>query len=179
MKGNNSVSKLLVTMITTLVLTAGCTNIKVNGGGTMASTSGVHGDKAVITFHAEKCTADEAVSGRINYHDMYTPGWANGGVKFTGSVVAAAQCGQPGSELICTAIYGYPRVPFYFAEIGYKSTNPKYPGSGIAVVIVADNGQGVQAISSDIAVVQVTTGPYAGYMNTNTIQGNMNSKSCE
>ena len=70
-----------------------CAPTKINGGGTLPSTSPNAKDKANFGFEGNSCTPG-IVTGSFNYHDKRAPGWPNGGVKLNGSVIEAAKCSE-------------------------------------------------------------------------------------
>ena len=63
------------------------------------------------------------------------------------------------------------------AEIEYRSTNPKNRGDGTAFACVLDNGEGKNA-PPDTARIQVDNGPFGGYSNQGTVQGNIQFHTC-
>jgi hypothetical protein len=72
------------------------------------------------------------------------------------------------------------RVPnnLYAAAFQFKSTNPRYPGSGTGVVCLRDNGQGKKAIDKDHVTLIIGPGQYYGYTNQGPVQGNVSSGPC-
>ena len=150
---------------------SGCAPGKVTGGGWIPSTSGDPRDKANFGFNAAQCDAD-AIRGRFDYHDQNAAGFAAaGGVKMNGPVTAmTGLCETPP----CPCPAGS-----YVITVDYGSTNPNFPGDGVAVACVTDNGEGINATSADMGSISVTSGPYTGYFNSGPVQGNIRAHDCK
>ena len=56
----------------------------------------------------------------------------------------------------------------------YESQNPNVPGRGTLLLTICDMGRGPSA--GDFVLLQVQTGPYAGYSNGGFAQGNLTVK---
>ncbi len=151
---------------------SGCAPGKVTGGGWIPSASGDPGDKANFGFNAAQCDPD-AIRGQFNYHDQNAPLFAaGGGVKMNGPVVA------PGGLCVAFPPCGCP-AGSYWITVEYGSTNPNFPGDGVAVACVTDNGEGINATSADMGSISVTSGPYTGYFNSGPVQGNIRAHDCK
>ena len=91
-----------------------------------------------------------------------------------GTVVAVTPCNGSCQLLSC------PDDSFE-VEVEYRSTNPRYPGTGTALACVVDNGEGANA-PADKAIIKVKDGPqggpYAGYSNEGPVQGNVQFHTC-
>ena len=150
---------------------SGCAPGKVTGGGWIPSTSGDPRDKANFGFNAAQCE-EGVIRGRFDYHDHNAAGFAAaGGVKMNGPVTeTTGLCGGPP----CACAAGS-----YVITVDYDSTNPNFPGNGVAVVCVADNGAGINATSADMGSLRVATGPYMGYANSGPVQGNIRAHDCK
>src|SRR5262245_24533001 len=152
------------------------TPMKMTGGGWIPSAADLPGAKANFGFNASHCTVD-TFEGHFNYHDKSAPSFQPGGVKMNGDVVSAFLCTgadcPPGCE-----------VNSLVAEVEYRSTNPKFPGTGTARACVVDNGEGAHATAPDYAVITVGSGPFgpmrgrAGYANSGNVQGNIQFHDC-
>jgi hypothetical protein len=66
----------------------------------------------------------------------------------------------------------------YGLAVNYTSTNSSYPGTGAALVCMIDNGQGHNASQKDQLAITIGTGPYAGYTNSGSVQGNISGHTC-
>ena len=71
-----------------------------------------------------------------------------------GTVVAVTPCNGSCQLLSC------PDDSFE-VEVEYRSTNPRYPGTGTALACVVDNGEGANA-PADKAIIKVKDGPQGG-----------------
>jgi hypothetical protein len=136
---------------------------RATGGGTIPSVSGMSGQKANFGFTAQWC--DGTYKGQFNFHDKDAFGFQPGGVKMSGEVT------QAGKEAGGTGGYGI--------SVSYTSRNPFFPGTGIAYIYVVDNGQGAKATSADSVQLYVDSGPFAGYLNTGSVQGNIRLHDCD
>lgn len=150
--------------------------VKMTGGGWLPSAAGLPA-KANFGFNASHCTPT-SFSGHFNYHDKHAPNYQPGGVKMNGAVVSATQC--IGAD--CPS--GCPKDSFE-AVVEYRSTNPRFPGTGTARACVEDNGEGSHA-QSDRALITVVDGPFAPpppstlppYSNRGDVQGNIQFHTC-
>jgi hypothetical protein len=66
----------------------------------------------------------------------------------------------------------------YGVAFRFESTNPRYPGSGMGVACIMDNGQGSKATDNDNLVLIIAPGQYFGYVNQGPVQGNIASEPC-
>lgn len=66
----------------------------------------------------------------------------------------------------------------YGAAFQFQSTNPRYPGSGIGVACLTDNGQGKKVTDKDHLVLIVGPGQYLGYVNQGAVKGNIAAEPC-
>lgn len=57
--------------------------------------------------------------------------------------------------------------------LGYISQDRDFPGTGQVQVEGCDNGEPSGPSNGDTLTVQVTSGPYAGYFNSGTVEGNL------
>ncbi len=152
---------------------------KVTGGGWIPSTSGDPGDKANFGFNAAQCDVG-TIRGRFDYHDQNAAGFAAaGGVKMNGPVTETGLCGV--APFTGGGPCGFLFCPdgSYVITVEYSSTNPNLPGDGTAFACVTDNGEGINATSADMGLVVVPTGPYAGYVNSGLVQGNIRAHDCK
>ncbi len=71
-------------------------------------------------------------------------------------------------------------IPNNLYGIGFQftSTNPSYPGVGLGVACITDNGQGIKAINKDNIALIIVNGQYQGYINQGPVQGNTASAPC-
>lgn len=147
---------------------------KVTGGGFVQKADG---SRANFGFNASSC--DGPVSGNFNYHDRTAAGF-DGGVKMNGAVIEANQCDEAGGCSLAGAGPGDPKCPYegYGVTVGYKSTNPKVPGTGTAGACVVDNGEGKNS-TGDLLGLAVDSGPYAGYFLSGTVKGNIQAHACK
>ena len=178
----NNKTLLSTTFVLVAVLTTGCTVPgKVTGGGTIP---GVNDGIANFGFNADSC--EGFITGRFEFHDRDIVAYENG-VKMNGEVTDAGKCtdqstdGSVRNSYCETSYYENALGCFegYVVDVNYKSTNPRYPGSGAAIACVIDNGEGVNSISSDAVWIHVSSGPYRDYYNKGSVQGNIQSHSCD
>lgn len=161
----------------------GCDSVpaKVTGGGAIQSVSGP--GRPSFGFTASSCNGP--VKGQFTYHDKDAPRFsANGGLSMSGDVIEAGSC-DPSQAIVmppsacerCTAICGgSPNL--YAIMVGYQSTNPKIPGSGLAYACVVDNGEG-SGSDGDSGTIDVYSGPYAGHFDWGPVEGNIQSHACD
>lgn len=182
MRANVLRSCLLILVAGVCMGVDGCPNAtpsKMTGGGTIASVSGVSGDKANFGFVGDGCDPNDVV-GELNYHDKNAPRFQPGGVKLLGEVVEAGRCVEPGAGTTENRACGScPVNTAHGITALYRSTNPKRPGTGTVIVCLGDNGEGANASAPDVALIAVIDGPFAGYFNEGTVQGNVQVHSCE
>ena len=161
------------------LIVAGCDRIvgdRVTGLGRL---DGAHG-RASFGFNADNC--DPTPTGQVQYDDHDRE------VKFHGDVVDVRQCNEDLADSadcpVCDplrVVLGFPPTGAdYEVEVTYRSTNPDDPGEGTAHLCFTDNGEGVNATSSDNSIVSVKTGPprYVGYLNFGPIRGNIQQHEC-
>ncbi len=148
---------------------------KLTGGGTMNSAGG---DKnAVFTFNATKCDEEE-VSGQVNYQDLSAIDFETiGGVALRADITNVGFCtsslealAEGKAECSCDGQYE--------AQFTYNSKNPGAPGEGTGHVCFFDTGEGKGNFHGAITALSLSGGPYNGYFNSGTINGNLQSHSC-
>ena len=162
-------ARLLCNVALTALLAGACD--RATGGGRL---DGVNG-RASFGFNGDGCDTTN-FKGQVQYQDH------DGGQKLHGDVTFARQCLVGGDCPVCDPLrisLGFPlTLGDYEVTIDYKSTNPAFPGSGTATVCFTDNGEGVNSTGSDTAIIQVHSGPYAGYLNYGSIRGNVQQHKC-
>jgi len=105
---------------------------------------------------------------------------ADGTCITTGSGLFCAYPNNPLIQgcLVCVGVFGAPLpTKTYGLDVNYTSTNTAFPGTGTASVCVIDNGQGSNASEDQLAIV-VESGPYGGYENSGSVQGNISAQTC-
>jgi len=186
MKKENYRIVLGIFFFSALLTWAGCEPAKVTGGGWIPSASSL-GGKAIFGFNVDSCAQHRTGLGRFNYHDK------NAGVKMNGYITQAGECvdGQGQSvDLLGKAACDHEKPtnlvePFYKFTLYYTCTNPKsrkLGKGGQATVFVQDNGEGGNVVvmgDGDYAHIVVDNGPYEGYTNAGTVQGNIQSHACK
>ena len=211
----NDICYVVILCLAVALASYGCAPMRINGGGTLPSTSPGARDKANFGFSGNSCTPG-VIAGEFNYHDKKAPDWPDGGVKLNGVVIDAGKCSEldESSTLgiacgICNLQFGdcpdCPDWPYtweacalsfladplgfgqnmeqipdnlYAVAFPFTSTNPRYPGSGMGVACLTDNGQGKKAIYKDHVVLIIVNGQYQGYINQGPVQGNISSGPC-
>lgn len=171
-------------VVPVLLAAAGCQELngKATGGGTLDSVGG--SGKAVFAFTASNCedkNGDEVIKGKMNYRDRTAIDYADmGGVGLQAEVTDAALCGDgiagfdPNNP---TAIDACACDPGEYNMVGdYRSTNPKLPGEGVVNACVLDMGTGTDM--HGIVELTVASGPYEGYANLGSLQGNVKAHEC-
>lgn len=158
----------MVAAVAVSMLLGACTG-KVTGGGTIPSSSGVQGQKANFGFNVDACDVLLLPQSHITFHDKDAPAFQPGGIKLQAKVVLVLH-GTLGSE----AGSANP----YVLQIGYESTNPKFPGTGAGAILVVDSGEGAAAFP-DVASISLTSGPYAGAVISGDVRGNVQSHACK
>ncbi len=150
---------------------------------------------------------EDEIIGTFTYHDKSAAAWnpkGKGiGLQMTGPVLFVSDCSDPGSQeeadfcagvwegepdseiayLLesCPLLGGASSAPVKFFAAIYTSTNSRYPGEGFVFGCVQDNGQGHNAPFKDKAILVVPespNGPYAGYSNSGSVQGNVATYAC-
>jgi len=165
-------TKFLLPLLALLSLGASQCPTRVTGGGTL------NGD-ATIAFTANSCS--DPAKGEFEYVSRTTP------VKFHGDVDQVNQCAvlvdDSTGEIVstcarCEALRTLvdPSGPVFGTgtndseiDISYRSS----AGNGQAIACVSNNGHG-----ADSASIQALTGPYAGYVNSGAVQGNIQQHDC-
>lgn len=179
---NNFLSQLFYScMISSLIFLAGCSVPgKVTGGGKIVGTNtGI----ANFGFNADSC--EGFVTGRFDFHDKEANGFENG-IKMNGAVTDAGKCAEQDDpnaveNTYCETSYyenNLGCIEGYIVDVNYQSTNPLHPGSGAAVACVIDNGEGINSTVADAVWLHVSSGPYRGYYNKGSVQGNIQAHSC-
>jgi hypothetical protein len=156
---------LLVVLVPFALVVTGCT---ATGMGSIPSALSPT-DKATFGFSFDGTT--QTLSG--SYHDPQGMTDLHGAVevafKGTGKVNPCS------TEPRCQQLAPPTKGGCLQGEVAYESQNPKIPGSGLVFLDLCDadgNGQ-VDVGGTDAIVVLVDTGPYAGYANTGSAQGNI------
>ncbi|WP_105200926.1 MULTISPECIES: hypothetical protein [unclassified Pseudoalteromonas] len=170
--------KLLSVALLAATLSSGCTFIgehKFTGGGTMASAGG---DKnAVFTFNAENCGGDE-VKGRVNYVDHSAIDFEDvGGVSLKAQVDNFGYCALT-DEGLENGVQECNCMDQFEAQFSYSSKNPQAPGEGTGFVCFFDTGEGKGNFHGAITAFNLIDGPYEGYGNVGTVNGNIQQHSC-
>ncbi len=157
---------------------------KVTGGGTIAKAGG---GMASFGFAASNCDSPSEPSGRFTYIDPSATQF-DGGVKLSGSIIDAQQCMDPAGCFDSSISADRCPQNGYLIKVGYKSLNPKYPGSGIAGACVVDRGQGKNG-QGDLLGLGVESGPYGpppcsppgtpGYQAQGDVRGNIQGHACK
>ena len=156
-----------------------CARVKITGGGKLVNGKG---KESTFTLNANSCSKDnngnQEVKGNITYIDKNC-GTPQEAVKLKGEVIKAHACtftedGEFSLACIFCHFYGYD-VAVKFA---YTSINPFRPGEGYGIACATDNGQGVNDPPDD-AAIGLFGGPFDGYVNWGTIQGNLDKKDCK
>ena len=182
LNSNKTKSLFFATLVLATVLATGCTVPgKVTGGGTIP---GIDGGIANFGFNTDSC--EGFITGRFEFHDKDIVAYENG-VRMNGEVTDAGKCsGQSSDDSVrnsyCETSYyenALGCAEGYVVDVNYRSTNPRYPGSGAAVACVIDNGEGVNSTSSDAVWIHVSSGPYRDYYNKGGVEGNIQSHSCD
>ena len=163
------ISRILFIVALAALLSTACD--RATGGGKLNGANG----RASFGFTGDGCDTTN-FKGQLQYQDQ------DGGQKLHGDVVFARQCLVGGDCPVCDPLriqLGFPlTLGDYEVTVDYRSTNPAIPGNGTATVCFTDNGEGAKAVDSDSAIIQVQSGPYAGYLNYGSIQGNVQQHKC-
>ena len=161
---------ILFCLVFAALLASGCD--RATGGGRLEGANG----RASFGFNGDGCDFPTSFKGELQYQDH------NGGQKLHGEVTFARQCLVEGDCPVCDPLriqLGFPlTLGDYEVSIDYDSTNPASPGSGTGTFCVTDNGEGAKAVDSDSAIIQLHSGPYAGYLNFGSIRGNVQQHKC-
>lgn len=162
-------STVLFFVILMALLVASCD--RATGGGKLEGVNG----RASFGFTGDGCDTTN-FKGQFQYNDQ------DGGQKLHGDVVFARQCLVDGDCPVCDPLriqLGFPlTLGDYEVTVDYRSTNNASPGTGTATVCFTDNGEGAKAVDSDSAIISISSGPYAGYLNHGSIQGNVQQHKC-
>lgn len=168
---------------------SGCINPgKVTGGGQLIDDSG---NRADFGLNGNTCGGDiDNPRGHFNYIDQTNGVKMNGDLTASGVCVSQDQWQEEWYKDDClngsyyfNGIYHEGHRPFdvpvYLLYANYRSTNPQKPGAGNVRVYVKDNGEGQKADGSDQMDVYVYDGPFAGYHQQGTVQGNIQVLPCD
>lgn len=144
---------------------------RVTGGGQLRGANG----RATVAFTGNGCDSNK-IKGQVQYRDH------NSNVKFHGTVVTASHCVRIGDCPTCDPLfiafgYGFTQESDFEIVANYRSTNPAVKGTGKVTFCVSDRGEGAGA--TDIGIVSVENGPFAGYQNHGPVQGNVQEHECE
>lgn len=181
---SNTKRLLLGLGVVTLTLGVGPCPGRVTGGGTVHGPSG----HDTIAVNGDSCGSQ--VKGEFEYVAH------NAEVKMHGGVTAVTQCVVIGVDANGNPITSCPQCQALVAllnpgqvfglgaadfevDVAYRSTNPAFAGNGQAFACVSDNGQGRKSTGEDVAFVQVLSGPFAGYTNFGSVQGNIKHHKCK
>jgi hypothetical protein len=135
-------------------------------------------ERAHLAFNADSCEGLDYARGHFNYRDKYASDFPRG-VKMNGDILEAYECDEQASGTqgcYCDDLF---EVPWHEIRVHYRSTDPKYPGEGKAIICMRDNGEGKKAVLADTIRIEVTSGPYMGYINMGSVQGNIQAHECE
>ncbi|WP_223669804.1 hypothetical protein [Kangiella shandongensis] len=147
---------------------------KFTGGGHMNSAGG---DKnAVFTFNVKKCDGMDA-TGKVNYQDQSAIDFEDiGGVKLKAEVTDFGLCtmdlSNPDLAFECSCLDQYE------AQFTYESSNPGAPGSGTGYACFVDTGEGKGNFHGAITAFSLSDGPFDGYLNHGTLNGNVQDHGC-
>ena len=162
-------SRILFCLVLTMLLASACD--RATGGGRLEGVNG----RASFGFNGDGCGGTD-FKGQLQYQDH------DGGQKLNGDVTFARQCLVGGDCPVCDPLriqLGFPlTLGDYEVTVAYDSTNPAFPGGGTGTFCVTDNGEGANAVDSDSAIIQLNSGPYAGYLNFGSIRGNVQQHKC-
>ncbi|MEO2266441.1 hypothetical protein [Pseudoalteromonas pernae] len=170
--------KLITAALVAGMLSTGCTFVgehKFTGGGSMASAGG---DKnAVFTFNAQNCGGEE-VKGRVNYIDHSAIDFESiGGVSLNAEVDNFGFCTLT-DEGIDSGVQECNCEDQYEAQFSYSSKNPAAPGDGTGFVCFFDTGEGKGNFHGAITAFNLIDGPFDGYSNVGTVNGNIQQHTC-
>lgn len=207
-------TSLMCALAAAIVVMSGCTPAVYTVGGTIPSSNSSKGaTKAQFSLQGDSCDGLEVgPKGSFTYHDKsaiaYNPNLKGNGLQMTGPVLLVSDCSNPGSveeDAFCHGVWqgesnpeieyllqncpllgGASNAPVKFFAGWYTSTNTRYPGDGLVLGCVQDNGQGRKATFKDQAVILVPgdaytfggNGPYQGYINQGSVQGNVSTYTC-
>ena len=156
---------------------------RMTGGGTMHSLGGE--GRAQIAFTADGCDPDN-VKGQFQFTDHTAIEWQErGGVKLHGTVTTAGMCtSEPSDELLGDPGCGSSQLGECDAGqmailFDYGSTNPHNPGDGQGLVCAQSAGPGAGKNLHAIAIVNLQSGPFAGYQNYGALIGNASVHECK
>jgi len=161
-----------------LIITfSGCATVvpgKFTAGGTLPNPGSDNG-KATFTGHADSCNSPASpIKLSVNYdgHDGVT--------LMSTSVIDAGKCaaagvGAPSTACADCASLGLAGAgTLYGADFTYESKSPDVPGMGTAFICVVDH----EPSPPDFGLIDVLTGPFAGYIKSGPLSGNVESHPC-
>lgn len=158
----------IMTIAAASLVMIGCTSpTKVTGGGQIAPYSSYPSDSASFGFNGNSC--ESGITGQFNFIDSSLR--IDGGVKFHATVTDAYICDDFFFGCAPCA-YGDNVV-----EGDYRSTNPKFPGTGSFSACLIDGGEGNG--TTDTAYIRVSGGPFDGYSLGGTVSGNVQEHDCD
>jgi len=158
----------LVVVVPLALVATGCT---ATGGGSIPSQLSPNG-KATFGFNIDADTSTWTGS----YHDpqgITDAGVADVAFKGTGRMRPCS------ADPRCVKLAPPAKGGCIQTDAPYQSQNPKVPGSGMVFWVVCDMDGDAQADvdGTDMILVQVETGPYMGYANSGSVQGNITTRS--
>jgi hypothetical protein len=159
----------LLVVVPFALFAAGCT---ATGGGSIPSQGARLTDTATFGFIIDADTSSWSGS----YHDAHGVtdfGPADVAFKGTGRMHAC------NTDPLCQRLAPRAKGGCLATEAPYQSQNPKVPGSGTVFWYVCDMDGDAQpdVDGTDTLLVLVESGPYAGYENAGTVQGNITTRS--
>ncbi|TKB47837.1 hypothetical protein [Thalassotalea mangrovi] len=171
--------KLVALAVLMGTVSTGCSLVgehKMTGGGTIDSAGG--DKKAVFTFNAERCDGENA-KGNVIYRDESAIDFEDmGGVALKAKLDDFGYCTIPGLEEQAENGIACHCEDQYEAQFTYTSNNPEAPGEGVGFACFFDTGEGNGRFNGVVTAMNLVDGPYAGYINHGTMNGNIQSHSC-
>lgn len=151
-----------------------------SGGGTIPNPAAKATGKATFTFSGDSCSG--AITGNVNYNGHE----ADAVMLDSTQLIEVGQCleneGSP--SVVCGYCSGLNVLvpgdgPVYAALFQYRSKSKSSRGlTGTAFICVQDNGKGSKAPSPDLALINVLSGPFAGYLKGGPVKGNVQAGTC-
>ncbi|MBS3796352.1 MULTISPECIES: hypothetical protein [unclassified Pseudoalteromonas] len=161
------------------MLSTGCTLVgehKMTGGGTMASAGG--DKKATFTFNVERCDGENA-KGQVNFVDQTAIDFESvGGVNLRAKIDDFGFCQLTDDLEVGEEVYLCNCGDQFEASFSYESKNPQAPGEGTGFACFLDTGEGKGNFHGMVTAMNLVDGPYDGYTNLGTMNGNIQSHSC-
>lgn len=159
---------LLLCLAPALILATGC---QANGAGFIPSAL-IPGDKATFGFVAVSDLAGFQQDFSGSYHDPQGQ-TALGVVDVAFKGVGGLQRCSPSTDPLCAQAPNNVKGGCYAGlALQYQSQNPNIPGSGTFFMLACDV-DGTGGGGQDFLLIEVETGPYAGYRNAGVPSGNI------